>query len=113
MPRKKKEKGDFNIKTFFITSIVTAIGLVVGLFWKDVITAAIDRYISQSDTLLAQTVTAVLLTLAAAIIIYLLYKSQKIATQYERVVKKTVKRHGKVIEKRAKKYSQILKGSTV
>jgi hypothetical protein len=113
MPKQKKKDNEFKIKTFFITSIVTAASLVVGLFWKDVITQAIDKFINKTDALFVNFITAIILTFVAGVIIYLLYKSQKIGEKYEKSVRRTVRRQTKIIENRRRRYVRTLKRSRV
>ena len=107
-----KNKNNFNVKTFFITSIVTSMSLVVGLFWKDAISMILDSVITKSD-MFSSIAAAVVATIVIGIAILLLYRSQTVVDKYGTHVKTAVKKHKKYIENKRNRYEKILQGSDI
>src|SRR3989344_2405159 len=108
-----KNTSNFNIKTFFITSIVTAMSLVVGLFWKDAISSVVDNLVPDRYDMYSNILIAVAVTIAIGIAILLLYRSQTMVKRYEGHMKNTIIKHKEKIENKRKRYEEILKGSEI
>src|SRR3989338_742191 len=70
------EKLDF--RGLVISSIITALSFVVGLFWKDAIQITIDLYFKPGEGLLYIYIAAIIITIAVAVIAFLLIRSQNI-----------------------------------
>lgn len=70
-----------DIRSLFISAIVTALAFVVGLFWNDAIRSAIEQIIPTGEKLYYKFIAAVLVTFAVVIVSYLLYRSQKLRVQ--------------------------------
>ncbi|MFH1630766.1 MAG: DUF5654 family protein [Candidatus Aenigmatarchaeota archaeon] len=111
MADKKDTKSDFNIRTFFITSIVTSMSLVVGLFWKDAISIALTELIPEKNGLYSSFTAAIIATIIIGIAIFILYRSQRVVSKYEKHVKDKIKNQKSNMEEKRKRYSQILEGS--
>ena len=84
MPKKEdkveeqlKKMTDF--RSLVLTSLVTALSLVVGLFWKDVVTDAINKIVPTGDTLIYKFLAAVMATAAVVVAFYLLIRMHRIA----------------------------------
>jgi len=68
-----------NVRMLFMTSIVSALALVVGLFWNEAIKAAIEQLIPAGEGLSYKFIAAIIVTIIVVIVIYILIHSQKIA----------------------------------
>jgi len=75
--QKMQDLSDF--RKLILTSIVTALALVVGLFWNDAIRALIEQIVPRGDTLSAKFLAAVVATIVVVFIIYVLGKWVKVA----------------------------------
>jgi hypothetical protein len=83
--KKIKEMTDF--RKIFISSIVSALALVVGLFWNDAIKSTIEEIIPAGEGLFYKFVAAILVTILVVVIIYFFAHSQKIAEKRIRELK--------------------------
>lgn len=68
-----------DVRMLFMTSIVSALALVVGLFWNEAIKAAIEQIVPAGEGLSYKFLAAIVVTVVVVIIIYILIHSQKIA----------------------------------
>ena len=75
----EKVKKLSDIRALVMTSIVSALALVVGLFWNDAIKAAIEQIVPQGEGLFYKFLAAVIVTIVVVIVIYILMHSQRIA----------------------------------
>ena len=71
-----------NVRAVVMTSIVSALALVVGLFWNDAIKSAIDEIIPQGQGLSYKFAAALMVTVIVVIIIYVIMHSQKAAEKW-------------------------------
>ena len=108
-----KNKNNFNVKTFFITSIVTSMSLVVGLFWKDAISILLDSIVPDKYDVYSSVAAAIIATVIIGIAIFMLYQSENTVNKYGKHVKTAVKKHKKYIENKRKRYEKILHGSNI
>jgi uncharacterized membrane protein len=78
--REKLEEAakKLDIRGLFISAIVTALALVVGLFWNDAIRSAIEQVIPTGEKVYYKFVAAIVVTIVVVVISYLLYRSQQI-----------------------------------
>ena len=74
-----KVKKLSDIRALVMTSIVSALALVVGLFWNDAIKAAIEQIVPQGEGLFYKFLAAVIVTIVVVIVIYVLIHSQRLA----------------------------------
>ncbi len=95
---KIKEMTDF--RKIFLSSIVSALALVVGLFWNDAIKSAIEEILPQGEGLFYKFVAAILVTVLVVFIIYFFAHSQKVA---ERRMKELKEKRLKGINPRLQK----------
>ena len=95
--KKIKEMTDF--RKLFLSSIVSALALVVGLFWNDAIKDAIDDILPQGEGLFYKFVAAIFVTVLVVVIIYFFAHSQKVAE----------KRLSELREKREKRFRDMTK----
>ncbi len=74
----EKAKQYMDVRVVVFTSIISALGFVLALFWNEAVKSAIEQVIPKGDTIAAKFIAAIIVTVAVVIIIYLLIKSQKI-----------------------------------
>ncbi|MFH1420376.1 MAG: DUF5654 family protein [Candidatus Aenigmatarchaeota archaeon] len=70
------QKLDF--RGLFVTSIITALAFVIGLFWRDAIIGTIDAVLPQGEGLIYKYVAAIVVTLIVVVIAYVLMHAQNI-----------------------------------
>ena len=75
----EKIKKLSDMRTLAMTSIVSALALVVGLFWNDAIKSAIEQLLPQGQGLFYKFLAAVMVTVVVVIIIYIVIHSQRVA----------------------------------
>ena len=61
---KIKKMADF--RTLLVTSVITAMGFVVGLFWNDALKETIVQIVPQGDALYYKYIGAVIVTVVSA-----------------------------------------------
>ncbi|MBI4019311.1 MAG: hypothetical protein HY364_03570 [Candidatus Aenigmarchaeota archaeon] len=69
------QKLDF--RGLMITSVITALGITVGLFWQDAISQTINQLLPQEEGLFYKYVAAVAVTILLGVIAYALMKWQE------------------------------------
>ena len=74
-----KIKKMTDIRTLVLTSIISALALVVGLFWNEAIKDAIEQIVPHGEGLFYKFLAAMIVTLVVVIIIYVIVHSQRIA----------------------------------
>ncbi|MFA4820549.1 MAG: DUF5654 family protein [Candidatus Aenigmatarchaeota archaeon] len=74
-----KIKKMADVRTLVLTSIISALALVVGLFWNEAIKAAIDEIVPQGEGLFYKFLAAMIVTFVVVVIIYVIVHSQRIA----------------------------------
>ncbi|MCD6558016.1 MAG: hypothetical protein J7K31_03235 [Candidatus Aenigmarchaeota archaeon] len=67
-----------NIRGVFLAAIVSALSFVAALFWRDAISATIDAIIPKGHGLIYKYLAAFIVTILAAISIYLMYRAEKL-----------------------------------
>ncbi len=75
----EKTKELMSVRRIVLTSLISAFGFVLALFWNDAVRSAIEQIVPQGDTLAAKFAAAIIVTIIVVIIIYLLVHSQRIA----------------------------------
>ena len=79
--REKLEEAarKLDIRSLFVSAIVTALAFVTGLFWNDAIRSAIESIIpTGGEKLYYKFVAAIIVTVIVVVVSYLLYRSQQI-----------------------------------
>ena len=89
-----------DIRKLMLTSLVTALAFVVGLFWRDVVEAAINEIVPLRDTLIFKFLAAVIVTVVVAVFVYILIHGQRIAEERLRELQKSQDRFVKNYKKR-------------
>lgn len=74
-----KIKKMSDIRTLVMTSIISALALVVGLFWNEAIKAAIEQIVPQGEGLFYKFLAAIIVTIVVVMVIYIVIHSQRIA----------------------------------
>ncbi|MBI4174976.1 MAG: hypothetical protein HY517_05005 [Candidatus Aenigmarchaeota archaeon] len=90
-----------NVRMLFMTSIVSALALVVGLFWNEAIKAAIEQIVPGGEGLGYKFLAAVIVTIIVVIIIYILIHGQRVTEKSIEELKEELNRKKK--EKAEKK----------
>lgn len=63
-----------DIRGVMVSLIISAFGFVAALFWRDAIKAFIDEFVPQGEGMLYQLFAAIIVTIIAVIIIYVISK---------------------------------------
>ncbi len=90
----EEEAARLNIKGIIITMILSALGFLVALSWRDVINKTIDIFVPKGEGLLWNYISAITITIIAVIITYVLVRLQRIdiiPDKYEDKLKKISK----------------------
>ena len=76
----EEEAKKMNVAGIFTTAIVSAIALVIGLFWKDAIQGTVDKIIPEgtAEKLFYRYLAAIGVTIVGTAVIYLIYKTEKL-----------------------------------
>lgn len=90
----EKAKQLTDVKTIFLSSILTALALVVGLFWNDAIRAAIEQVVPKGESLIYKFLAAIIVTIIVVIISYILVRGHKIAEKRLRELIEIKKKKG-------------------
>src|SRR3989344_8474576 len=88
----EKMRNLTNVRAVVMTSIISALALVVGLFWNDAIKSAIDEIIPQGQGLWYKFAAAIMVTVIVVLIIYIAMHSQKAAEKRLREIKSARKK---------------------
>lgn len=78
-PVEEKAKQLMDLRTLMLTSITSALALVVGLFWNDAIKSAIEKLVPQGGDVAAKFASAIIVTIIVVVVVYLLFRAQRIA----------------------------------
>ncbi len=68
-----------DIRYLFLYSIVSALALVVGLFWNDAIKSTIEQIVPQGDSLFYKYLAAIIVSLVVVTFVYLIMRTQRLA----------------------------------
>jgi short subunit fatty acids transporter len=98
----EKKAKEFDVSGAIVTSIVTALSLTVGLFWKDVITHTISKVLPDEQTLLYEYMAAMLLTVIAVVVSYILLKTHEHTKKMQLEQRKTMLRKIRELEKKSR-----------
>ena len=68
-----------DIRYLFLYSIVSALALVVGLFWNDAIKSTIEQIVPQGDSLFYKYLAAIIVSLVVVTFVYIIMRMQRLA----------------------------------
>ena len=68
-----------DFRAILITSVITALSFVVGLFWRDAVTDTINEIFPSGKGLIYKYLVAIAVTVFVVVISYILIKSQEIS----------------------------------
>lgn len=94
----EKTKQLMDLRTLMLASITSALAFVVGLFWNDAIKSAIEKLVPHGQDVIAKFISAILVTIIVMVVVYLLFRAQRIAAQQLKEITELPKR----IKKKAK-----------
>jgi len=90
----EKELKSLNVKTIVTTMILSALGFLVAFQWRDVIKETIEMMIPAGEGLIYKYAVAILITIIAVVITFVLIKFQQaniIPDKYEEKFKKKLR----------------------
>lgn len=93
----EKARQLMSLRTLMLTSITSALALVVGLFWNDAIKSGIEKLVPQGQDVAAKFASAIIVTVVVVIVVYLLFRAHRIATREVGELKGRIKRTAKGI----------------
>jgi len=96
----------FNISTAIITSIVTALTIVSGLFWNDAVKAGIENILPPRDEVSAKFIAAFMVTVIVTFAILIMYRIQQI--NLDNIIKKQISLHKKKLNIRRKRLHKAI-----
>jgi len=91
----EEHAAKLDIKSIVITMILSAFGFLVALQWRDAIKDTIDLFVPKGEGLVYTYTAAILVTVIAVVVTYVLVKIQKtnlIPDRYEEKVRKKLKK---------------------
>ncbi len=68
-----------DIRYLFLYSIVSALALVVGLFWNDAIKSTIEQIVPQGDSLFYKYLAAIFVSVIVVVFVYIIMRAQRLA----------------------------------
>ena len=101
----EEQAASLNIKGIIITMILSALGFLVALSWRDVIKETIEMFLPKGEGLIWKYISAISITIIAVIATIILIKLQKadiIPDEYEEKLKEKIKKPAKKKRGKAK-----------
>jgi len=102
---------NLDVKVVMITAVVTSLAFVVGLFWNDAIKTAIETLFPSRDEVGMKFFIAIIVTIFVSVVIYIIYRTQRIAERYEKKIKEIALEQKRKLEEKRKKYQRYILGS--
>ncbi len=102
----EEEAAKLNVKNIIVTMILSAFGFLVALQWRDVIKDTIDTIMPVGEGLYYKYLAAIIVTIIAVIVTYILVKIQKIdiiPDKYENRFREKVRKQKQKIKYKVKK----------
>ncbi|MBI4018056.1 MAG: hypothetical protein HY368_00420 [Candidatus Aenigmarchaeota archaeon] len=94
-----------DIYGMLVTSIITALGFVVGLFWNDAIRAGIETVIPIRERLSAKFMAALIVTIFSIVGVWALIKAQ----EFREVAAKHMQRRMADMEKEMRRQKELIR----
>lgn len=96
MAYEEKAKQMMDFRMLVLTSIITALSFVVGLFWRDAIAATIEEIIPEGEGLLYKYYAAIIVTIIVVIFVFVLIRANRLAEKHlEDIIKDDKKKRRK------------------
>ena len=73
------EAANMNFRNVIATALISSFGFLIALFWRDAVTATINKFLPEGEGLAYQYGIAILVTIIAVIVIFLLARYLKTA----------------------------------
>lgn len=77
MAKFEEAATEFKIKDTIVATITAALGFVTAFVWRDAIQQTISTFVPEGQGLMYTYIAAVLVTILAMVVIYVLYRIQK------------------------------------
>ncbi|MFH0832185.1 MAG: DUF5654 family protein [Candidatus Aenigmatarchaeota archaeon] len=71
-----------DISGMMVTAMITALTLVVGLFWNDVVKSAIEEFMPEEQKILAKFIAAIIVTVVVVVAIFILIKTEELSKKH-------------------------------
>lgn len=101
----EKHAEEMDLKGLMVTMVISALGFLVALQWRDAIKLTIDTFLPGGEGIMYSYMVALVVTIAAAVVAFILMRIKNadiIPDRYESRVKNGVKRRAKKVVKRQK-----------
>lgn len=96
-------KQFMDVRTLVLTAIISALGFVVALFWRDVVVAFIEEIVPHGEGLFYKFLAAVIVTIIVVVIAYIIVHSQKMMQDTFKQKEEQLKRREEKIKKKEAK----------
>ena len=83
----EKHAQALKLGAVMVTAIVSAMSFIIALFWRDAISAFIEQFMPTEQSVWFKIITAVCVTIFGSLLIYFLYRSEKLREELERKTK--------------------------
>jgi hypothetical protein len=106
MAKFEEAAAKLDIKSIIVTMILSAFGFLVALQWRDAIKGTIDLLLPGGEGLVYTYMAAILVTIFAVIVTFVLIKFQQadiIPDRYEHRIKNGVKKRAKRVKGKVRK----------
>lgn len=95
----EKAVGELKIKDIVVTSIITGLGFLVALTWRDAIQQTISYVVPQGTGLLYSYLAAIVVTAVAVGVGYLLIRVQRLNLEIARAIRDINRKDEKIVKK--------------
>ncbi|MDD5417223.1 MAG: DUF5654 family protein [Candidatus Aenigmarchaeota archaeon] len=95
----EKAVSELKIKDIVITSIITGLGLLVALTWRDAIQLTINYVVPHGEGLLYSYLAAIIITVVSVGAGYLLIRVQRLNLEIARAIRDVNRNNEKVVKK--------------
>ena len=69
---------NMNFRNVIATALISSFGFLIALFWRDAVTATINKFLPEGEGLAYQYLMAVVVTIIAVIVIFIIARYLKI-----------------------------------
>ena len=75
----EKAKQFMNVRVLVLSTILSALGFVLALFWNDAIRSSIESFLPPAQTVAAKFIVAIFVTIVIIILVYIMVQFNKIS----------------------------------
>ena len=99
----KKVRQLLDFRTLLMYSIISALALVVGLFWNEAIKATIEQIVPKGESLFFKYLAAIAVTVIVVITVYVIMHAQKLAEKRFAKLQEELNKNKKTQKKKRKR----------